>query len=82
VLIEGSAPAIRGESDPADVLPAIKNPVQVSQPGDLWILGRHRIYCGNSLENTSYTMMEGDGAHAIFTDPPYNVRDDASNIPT
>jgi DNA modification methylase len=74
LLIEGSAPAIEGESDPADVLPAIDNPPQISQPGDLWILGRHRIYCGNSLESTSYTMMEGDRAHAIFTDPPYNVR--------
>jgi DNA modification methylase len=74
LLIEGLTPAIEGESDPADLLPAVKSPVQISQPGDLWMLGRHRIYCGNSLESHSYAMMDQGRAHAVFTDPPYNVR--------
>jgi hypothetical protein len=70
LLIEGCVPSIEGKSDPADALPSLENAVQVSQPGDLWILGRHRIYCGNSLDGQSYSLlMEGRRAHAVFTDP-------------
>ena len=42
--------------------------------GDLWLLGDHRILCGNSLEGGSYqTLMDGQKARMIFSDPPYNV---------
>ena len=74
VLIEGIVPAATGESDPADVLPAIEKVVQVSQTGDLWRLGRNRVVCGNSLNRSSYFMLlEGKRAVVVFTDPPYNV---------
>lgn len=47
----------------------------VSRLGDLWIIGPHRLYCGNSLEVKSYeTLLGDDRAVMIFTDPPYNVR--------
>jgi len=47
----------------------------VSQPGDLWVLGLHQIYCGNALEAESYTtLMAGATAAVVFTDPPYNVK--------
>lgn len=46
----------------------------VSEPGDLWIIGNHRLLCGNALEAESYTrLMAGDKAQMVFTDPPYNV---------
>jgi DNA modification methylase len=46
----------------------------VSVPGDLWILGTHRIYCGNALEESAYSgFYENGKASAAFTDPPYNV---------
>ncbi len=46
----------------------------VTQPGDLWVLGAHRILCGNSLEAQSYeTLLAGEAAAMVFTDPPYNV---------
>lgn len=46
----------------------------VSQAGDLWIVGDHRLFCGDALEGTSYDrLMNGDKANLIFTDPPYNV---------
>jgi DNA modification methylase len=49
----------------------------VSQPGDLWQLGPHRIFCGDSLEDASYeSLMRMDRAAAVFTDPPYNVKVD------
>jgi len=46
----------------------------VTQAGDLWQLGAHRIFCGNALESASYgNLLDGSKASLIFTDPPYNV---------
>jgi DNA modification methylase len=46
----------------------------VSLRGDLWLLGKHRIYCGDSLDEQSYqSLMKGLKADAVFVDPPYNV---------
>lgn len=43
--------------------------------GDLWMLGEHLLYCGNSLEESSYKKLLGnEQAQIIFTDPPYNVK--------
>ena len=49
---------------------------QVAKEGDLWELGEHRIYCGDSLEKESYdTLFSGSRKKAsiVFTDPPYNL---------
>ena len=49
----------------------------ISQPGDLWLLGKHRIFCGNALHESSYkALMGARRAAAVFTDPPFNVRID------
>lgn len=54
-------------------LPETDN-LPVSRHGDLWLIGPHRLYCGNSLEKSSWhALMGGDKAQMIFTDPPYNV---------
>ena len=46
----------------------------VSRPGDLWLLGEHRLLCGNATENGGYArLLEGRRAQMVFTDPPYNV---------
>jgi len=46
----------------------------VTRPGDLWILGSHRLFCGNALEPTSYDIvLDGEDARMVFTDPPWNV---------
>jgi DNA modification methylase len=46
----------------------------MTRPGDLWQLGKHRILCGNSLEEAAYTrLMNGRKADVVFVDPPYNV---------
>ena len=46
----------------------------VSRLGDHWILGNHRLYCGDALEKSSFvTLMKGESARLILTDPPYNV---------
>jgi DNA modification methylase len=71
--IEGIT-AVENKSDPMNELPAPSNQPPVCQPGELWLLGKHRIYCGNSLEAASYdALMQGQKANLVFTDPPYNV---------
>jgi DNA modification methylase len=59
------------EGEPVE-LPGDK-PV-VSQPGDLWEIGEHRLLCGNSLDPASYQRLLGrEKVQMVFTDPPYNV---------
>jgi len=49
----------------------------VTQSGDLWQLGKHRVLCGNSLEDASLrTLMAHRRASVVFTDPPFNVKID------
>ena len=46
----------------------------ISQPGDLWILGGHRLLCADATDSRSYEQLLGDErADMVFTDPPYNV---------
>lgn len=43
-------------------------------PGDVWVLGRHRLMCGDSTKETDVAkLMSGTQAHLLLTDPPYNV---------
>ncbi len=43
-------------------------------PGDVWLLGRHRLMCGDSTKETDVAkLMGGRQAHLLLTDPPYNV---------
>ncbi len=51
----------------------------VTRFGDLWQLGKHKIFCGNALHENSYQALMGNRrAHAVFTDPPYNVAIDGN----
>ena len=46
----------------------------ISRQGDIWLLGRHKLICGDSTKPETYSMlMEGQKASLIVTDPPYNV---------
>lgn len=59
-------PETAPEPDPAAAI--------VSRRGDLWHLGKHRIFCGDAKSSTDMALLMGeDRADAIFTDPPYNV---------
>ena len=47
------------------------------EPGDIWILGRHRLLCGDTRDPSSFErLMEGDLARLVFSDPPFNVKID------
>ncbi len=46
----------------------------VSRLGDAWELGPHRLICANALDPEAYaTLLDGETAQMVFTDPPYNV---------
>lgn len=64
-------------TDQSDVLPPADDGPPVSRLGDLWLLERHRIICGNSTKSRTYTnLMERGEAAVAFADPPYNVQID------
>ena len=46
----------------------------VTKQGDLWVLGDHRLYCGDSTNPESYErLLQGGAVDLLFTDPPYGV---------
>jgi hypothetical protein len=46
----------------------------VTIPGELWLLGKHRVLCGDALSSESLDrVLEGRPAAMVFSDPPYNV---------
>lgn len=58
---------------PEEVVPALSEEA-VSQRGDLWQLGRHRLLCGDARSTADMArLMGGCQADLVFTDPPYNV---------
>ena len=58
-----------------------RNPV--SRPGDLWLLGEHRLLCGDSTKVEDVRRLMNDERATLFaTDPPYLVDYDGSNHPT
>jgi DNA modification methylase len=60
------------EADPDDAPDKPAEPV--TKPGDVWILGPHRLVCGDSTSVTSLDrLMLGAPADVCWTDPPYNV---------
>ena len=75
--IEGLSESPPGTADPADEPhPLAADPVTSS--GDLWQLGRHRLFCGSALERSSYQeLMREDSVDLVFTDPPFNVKNDS-----
>jgi len=63
---------VEGNTDPDDAPELPAEPI--TKPGDLWILGNHRLLCGDST-NIQHVerLMDGQKADMVFTDPPYNI---------
>jgi DNA modification methylase len=73
LIIENVAPPNSSNKDPADVIQDVKTKPQVTRSGDCWILDRHRVFCGDSRNDSAYSaVMKGRRAKMVFTDPPYN----------
>jgi DNA modification methylase len=61
------------KDDEFDVDAELKKPA-ITQMGDLWILGNHRLVCGDSTKPETFALlMDGKQANLVVTDPPYNV---------
>ena len=53
---------------------AIENLPKITKPGDVWILGRHKLICGDSTTHETYqALLSNHQVDLIITDPPYNV---------
>lgn len=58
----------------ADAVPAVALGPAITQPGEIWRLGAHRLICGDARDPQALTKLLGeDEVDLIFTDPPYNV---------
>jgi DNA modification methylase len=66
------------EAPSSEVLPLVDKAIPaITQSGDVWHLGEHRLLCGSALEPDSYKALLGDNrVQMVFTDPPYNVKID------
>ena len=61
------------KEDDFDVEAELKKPT-FSKAGDLWMLGEHRLFCGDSTKPETFDLlMNGKKANLVVTDPPYNV---------
>lgn len=70
----------RGQApDKDDVFQIEETNQTVTQSGDVWTLGRHRVLCANSLDEASFrTLMVHRQTNLVFVDPPYNVAIDGN----
>jgi DNA modification methylase len=65
------------EATAANQIPECDAGPAISQRGDLWCLGSHRLLCGDARSPEAYAKLLGDTkVDLVFTDPPYNVRID------
>lgn len=78
VMLDSSVVEKNKEPDEKlNATPYIGDDEVVSQEGDIWELGKHRIICANSLLKETYQKLLGDKkARLIITDPPFNVKVD------
>lgn len=69
-----------GLTDPDEVPEPPEEPI--TKPGDLWVLGTHRLLCGDSTQAADVSrLMAGERASLMPTDPPYLVNYDGGNHP-
>lgn len=71
-LIAGDEQDNEGQTD-EDAVPEVGE-TPVSRPGDVWLLGSHRLVCGDATQSTSYEqLLTGQRVQMIWSDLPYNV---------
>lgn len=71
--LEALLAAIEKGDAAEEVVPEVQGQV-ISETGQVWVLGKHRLICGDSRDPEVYrTLMDRDRAQMVFTDPPYNV---------
>ena len=81
-LITGLSEALHKDLNEPDAVPEIPEPDKViTEPGDIWLLGNHRVMCGDSTDKTTVTaLMNGTKADMVFTDPPYALFGNSTGV--
>lgn len=74
-LILDEALEISGDlTGPEDDVPALPDSPPITRPGDIWVLGEHRLTCGDARRDATYArLLKGEKAQFVISDPPYNV---------
>jgi DNA modification methylase len=71
-LMAGGGGDDSGNTDDDDVPEVLET--AISRTGDVWLLGPHRLLCGDSTLEESYAqLLQSEEVDMVFTDPPYNV---------
>ena len=79
LVIEGEMSGDAGADPVRDVVEPVASGPAVTQPGDLWLLGPHRVLCGDARSAADVDgLCGGEVADLLFTDPPYNVAIDGN----
>jgi DNA modification methylase len=75
LILQEAAAEEKAEEEPVE----ISSGPAVTKLGDIWLLGDHRLICGDALEESTYSaLMGGQKADVVFADPPYNVKIDGN----
>lgn len=76
-MLEFEEPKTKGKTDPDAVPDVPADPI--TKPGDIWLLGNHRLMCGSSTDAHSVeTLLNGQQPNTMITDPPYGIKYEAS----
>jgi ParB-like nuclease domain len=79
LILEEAREATGDPSGPEDEVPERSPGPAVTQTGDLWLLGTHRLLCGDARAEAAYHhLLAGGKPEFVFTDPPYNVAIDGN----
>jgi DNA modification methylase len=73
LILDAASSVSNGPGD--DTIPNLVPDRVITKPGDLWILGEHRLFCGDARNRQSFTeLLAAERAQLVFLDPPYNVK--------
>jgi DNA modification methylase len=73
MILDSADPSATNSDD--DKAPDLAPSHVVTKPHDLWILGEHRLFCGDARHRESFaTLLSGSIAQLVFVDPPYNIQ--------
>ena len=81
-IIDALSDALENDLEEPDEVPEAPEPdAVVTQPGDVWLLGRHRLMCGDSTDRVAVDgLLGGVKADMVFTDPPYALMGNSTGV--
>lgn len=79
-LLSSAGDGTSGSTDDADAIPEVEE-IAVSVPGDVWLLGKHRVMCGDSTNAAHVaSLVQGEKANLLHADPPYGLGFDDEGV--